>query len=195
MYIPAFLTEKDEKIISAVIEPFDGLYCESASGLFLAKRYKKKFFGGIELNVANNFTYEALQLDGASEIALSKELSKSEIDKMPGGSVLALGNIKVMSLIYCPFGKTCADCNRHSYFTLKDGAGREFPVRRYRISECRFEIYNEKMLRSKTDFSKQIFDFTGVSANKVNEIIKLYLENKNSPEYTFTSGNLQKGVE
>ena len=195
LYVPAFLNSKDESIIANVVKKFDGIYCEGASGLFLAKRYKKKFFGGIELNVTNNITHDELTLAGASDISLSKELNKNEIASMQSGYVLSLGNIKIMSLIYCPFGKTCSDCKKPFTFTLKDSDSREFAVRRYKLSECRFEIYNEKMIRSKHEFARQIFDFTALSRQKIVEVLNHYLNNENTQNLSFTSGNLLKGVE
>lgn len=195
LYVPAFLNSKDEEIISKVIGPFDGVYCEAISGLFIAKRYKKKFFGGIELNVTNNLTYNALIAEGATEISLSKELSRKEILNMNNGFVLSLGNIKIMSLIYCPFKKTCSECKRSSVFTLRDADGRAFKVRRYKLSECRFEVYNERFIKSKFKYDKQIFDFTTLTSNEINELLNIYLQGKDNPNYSFTSGNLLKGVE
>ena len=114
---------------------------------------------------------------------------------MQSGYVLSLGNIKIMSLIYCPFGKTCSDCKKPFTFTLKDSDSREFAVRRYKLSECRFEIYNEKMIRSKHEFARQIFDFTSLSRQKIVEVLNHYLNNENTQNLSFTSGNLLKGVE
>ena len=195
LYLPPFLNQKDESIFASRLEGFDGIYSECASGLFLAKRYKKKFFGGVELNVTNNLTYNALKSDGAYEIALSKELSRQEIANMHSGYVLTFGNIKIMSLIYCPLKKNCTSCKQNNILTLKDSALREFKVRRYKLSECRFEVYNEKMLRSKFEFSKQIFDFTTLNDKEINELLNLYLNNGKNEKRAFTSGNLVKGVE
>lgn len=195
LYLPPFLNQKDESIFVSKLDGFDGIYSECASGLFLAKRYKKKFFGGVELNVTNNFTYNALKAEGAYEISLSKELSKQEIANMNSGYVLTFGNIKIMSLMYCPLKKNCKSCKQNDFFTLKDGSSREFKVRRYKLSECRFEVYNEKMLRSKFTFAKQIFDFTTLTGKEINELLNIYLNNQKNEKYTFTSGNLIKGVE
>lgn len=195
LYVPAFLNEKDENIIASRVADFDGLYCESASALFLAKRYKKKYFAGVELNVTNNLTYDQLITEGITEIALSKELSKNEIANMKEGYVLSLGQIKIMSLMYCPFSKQCSSCKRGDFLRLKDSSGRTFTVRRYKLSECRFEIYNESLLRSKTSFKKQIFDFTTLNTKQINSLIDIYLKNKENVNFSFTSGNLVKGVE
>lgn len=195
LYLPAFLNSKDEKIVVSRLDGFDGVYCEGGSGIFLAKRYNKKIFGGIELNVTNNLTYEQLTIEGLDEISLSKELSRAELLQMNEGYVLSLGAIKIMSLMYCPFSKNCASCKRGCLFKLRDSANRVFPVRRYKLSECRFELYNESLLRSKFPFKKQIFDFTTLNVKQINELLDIYLKGKDNSSFNFTSGNLTKGVE
>ena len=47
-----------------------------------------------------------------------------------------------MDLIYCPFERKCASCDKRDNYVLTDENGRKFPLRRYRTSECRFELYN-----------------------------------------------------
>ena len=62
-----------------------------------------------------------------------------------------------MDLIYCPFSKTCKDCDRKGVYTLTDENSREFPLRRYEVNYpqngCRFEIYNCADLSSRTPFT------------------------------------------
>ena len=194
LYLPPFITANDEKIIANVVGNFDGVYGESASCLFLANRYKKKFFGGIELNVTNNLSYDALVEAGASEVCLSKELNIKELQSMKDGWTLTYGDIKIMSLIYCPFSKRCGDCSASSLFTLCDSDGRKFKVRRFKLSSCRFEVYNEAKLKSKFDFNKKIFDFTTLSGKEIDNLIDDYFNNTNNNSNNFTSGNLVKGV-
>ena len=65
-----------------------------------------------------------------------------------------------MDLIYCPFEKKCSSCDKRKLYTLTDGERRDFPLRRYVTSECRFEVYNCADLV--TDGAKccKIYDFT-----------------------------------
>ncbi|MDY4187148.1 MAG: U32 family peptidase [Candidatus Borkfalkiaceae bacterium] len=206
LYTPAYLTSADEEIIFKFIAPFYGLYIESASSIFLAKRLKKQIFGGIELNVTNDITLESLKNEGVGEISLSKELSQAELSEF-NGFCFALGDIKVMSLIYCPFGKKCSECKRKNNFYLIDDENRKFKVRRYKLSSCRFEIFNESKLKSKTRFNEEIYDF---SASSDSEILKMLndftaekgvtVKQKNAAgkkeggNVKYTSGNLIKGV-
>ena len=43
---------------------------------------------------------------------------------------MTAGDVKVMDLIYCPFSKSCAECDRRELYTLTDENGRAFPMRR-----------------------------------------------------------------
>ena len=80
----------------------------------------------------------------ADYVCLSKELTRSEAEELSRENTfyLTAGNIKVMDLIYCPFEKKCASCDRRKIYTLTDENGRKFPLRRYEVTGCRFEVYN-----------------------------------------------------
>lgn len=198
LYVPAYLTSADEKILTLRLEKFDGLYCEGSFGVFLAKRLKKEFFGGVELNVTNNIEFSELR-NYSDKISLSKEMSYRELKELPSdGFILAGGSIKVMSLEYCVFGKKCSNCNRPFEFTLKDYDGRSFRVRRYKLSSCRFEIYNCLPLRSDVRFRNEIYDFTALTDDERRFFsAKIKGEDgllKNTKVAT-TIGNFKNGVE
>ncbi len=195
LYVPAYLNSADEKIICERATLFDGLYCEGSFGIYLAKRLRKKFYGGIELNITNTFSYAVLQNEGADNIALSKELSESELNNFKKVNALTLGAIKVMSLIYCPFSKKCVDCKRKDTFFLKDES-RTFRVRRYKLSSCRFEIYNCAFLKANKKMQNEIFDFTSLNKKEINELLSMYQSgNVSVKSLPLTFGNLSKGVE
>ena len=200
LYLPPFLTSEDEAIITAKADRFDGLYCESSSGLFLAKRLKKEIFGGVELNVMNVLTFDELKKNGAESVSLSKELSYDELRSMPEeGVVLCGGSIKIMSLEYCPFGKKCRDCKRGCRFVLRDADRRAFPVRRYKLSSCRFELYNCLPLKSDVCFKNELFDFTALGNEEKEYFLKRASSRSKNDADTHkivtTTGNLKKGIE
>lgn len=200
LYVPPFLNGADEKIISNRAPRFDGLYCESASGIFLAKRLNKLFFGGPELNVTNNFTFSEIIKEGIFGLTVSKELSYSEISALPSQAyVFCGGATKIMSLEYCPFSKKCKTCRRGDCMKLKDFEGREFPVRRFKLSSCRFEVYNCLPLRSDVRFNNEIYDFTLLSDIERDYFISVAFCDKilkvDNKKAVFTSGNFKKGVE
>ena len=71
-----------------------------------------------------------------------------------------------MDLIYCPFEKKCADCDRREVYTLTDGNGRKFPLRRYKTSECRFEVFNCADLAVNSHMLGKLTDVTLGKENK-----------------------------
>ncbi|MDE7182804.1 MAG: DUF3656 domain-containing protein, partial [Clostridia bacterium] len=159
LYIPPYLTGEEIENIKLVANKFDGIYCDSYFGLILAKELKIKFFAGTGFNITNDLS---LKLCEADYISLSKELTEREAKELSvqNSFYLKAGNIKVMDLIYCPFEKKCATCDKRSMYTLTDSAGRKFPLRRYKTSECRFEVYNCADLVTKGITAGKLFDFS-----------------------------------
>ncbi|MGN1104836.1 MAG: U32 family peptidase [Candidatus Coproplasma sp.] len=163
IYLPPYLSGEDIEGIKELITPFDGIYCGGNYAAELAKELNKKLFAGVGFNLSNSIS---IKLCPADYIALSKELSVYEAKPLARSNTFYLngGDIKVMDLIYCPFSKSCRDCDRKRIYTLTDENGREFPLRRYEVNYplngCRFEIYNCADLTSRTPF-------TGILTEKV----------------------------
>lgn len=141
LYLPPYLSGEDIEKISGIVQDFDGIYCDSYCGLELAKEWDKKLFAGTGFNITNHLS---LSMCKADNICLSKELTLREADALSDKNIFYLseGGIKVMDLIYCPFEKKCSSCDKRKLYTLTDENGRKFPLRRYKITECRFELYN-----------------------------------------------------
>ena len=125
----------------------------------------KKFFAGTGFNITNRISLESCK---AEYICLSKELTIAEADALSAENVFYLtsGNIKVMDLIYCPFEKKCQSCDKRNLYTLTDGEGRKFPLRRYKTGECRFEVYNCADLVSNGCKAGALTDMTLSAKNK-----------------------------
>ena len=141
LYLPPYLRSEEIAEISAIIQDFDGIYCDGYYGLALAEEWGKKLFAGTGFNITNRLS---LSLCNADNICLSKELTLREADALADENVFYLsgGGIKVMDLIYCPFEKKCFSCDKRNLYTLTDENDRKFPLRRYKITDCRFELYN-----------------------------------------------------
>ncbi len=141
LFVPPYLTGEEVKVYNKIARSFDGIYCDSYFGLQLAKDVGIKFFAGAGFNITNRIS---LINCNADYVCLSKELTVAEADALSAENTFYLseGNIKVMDLIYCPFEKKCASCDKRGRYTLTDGEGRRFPLRRYVTSECRFEVFN-----------------------------------------------------
>ncbi len=141
LYVPAFLSGAEVELIKRAASGFDGIYCESTFGIVLARELKKPLFAGTGFNISNSF---GAQMCGAEYYCISKELTLKEAQPLLSDKsfYLSRGGIKVMDLVYCPFGRSCAKCDKRASYTLTDEAGRKFPLRRYETSVCRFELYN-----------------------------------------------------
>lgn len=164
LYLPPFLSGADIEKASVTVRDFDGIYCDGYYGLELANKWNKKLFAGTGFNITNRLS---LSLCKANNICLSKELTLREADALSGVNVFYLsgGGIKVMDLIYCPFEKKCASCDKRGLYTLTDENGRKFPLRRYKMSDCVFELYNCADLTDCNCKAGKLVDETVASGN------------------------------
>ncbi len=181
LYIPPFCSGCDLKIIENIKDYFSGLYVNGYWAVEYCKINQINCFCGMGVNVFNSVDVAVLYDEGARLICASKELSKREIESMNNGLIVFNeGGIEVMDLIYCPLSKECGSCRLNDTFVLKDSENRKFIVNRYKLSECRFRVYNSYALDVTVNAKSTIKD------EALNKPI-LNLLNK-------TKGNLQKGV-
>ena len=150
LYLPPYLSGKDILIIEKALPFFKGVYVDSYSSYYFAVSKNLPHIIGAELNVFNRFDLSFILNNSSPDcVVCSSELSSSEIksisDKL---TAFSDGFIPLMHLIYCPFKKTCDNCKYRSGVYLSDAEGRKFPVKRYKISECRFVIYNPYILKT-----------------------------------------------
>ena len=96
---------------------------------------------GCGLNISNAVD---LKYCKAEYISLSKELTLKESSALAveNAFYLSSGDLKVMDLVYCPFGRKCANCDKRAEYAMTDESGRVFTLRRYSLEVCRFEVYN-----------------------------------------------------
>lgn len=175
LYVPAFCSGSDLEIINKIAPHFHGIYGESYWALEYAIQKGFKLFAGCGFNVFNSQNVNELRLNGVNEFCYSKELSLSEIASLnSNGFVLTNGAIEVLDLIYCPFSKNCKNCEINGNFELVDEDSRRFPVIKYKLSECRFKVFNNAKLN---------YNYSG------NQIT----DNRASLSL-ITKGNLQKGI-
>ena len=149
LYFPAFATASDLEALAQWIKEYklDGIYAENYGGLVFASAHGVKLFAGTGFNLTNEYSvFELLRTPCLTYYAISKELNEKQAESLIGERAFALlsGNIKLMDLCYCPFGKTCASCDKREIYSLTDENNRVFPTRRYQAADgsCRFEVYN-----------------------------------------------------
>ena len=201
LYYPAFATEKDLLRIKAWLSmgKIDGVYAENYSGVLFAKENDCKVFAGNGLNLTNGVSVQTfLQYPNASYYAVSKELNAQEAASLAGKKafVFSMGDIKIMDLCYCPFGKTCSACDKKQTYTLTDESGREFPVRRFVAADgsCRFEVYNcAALIGNGVRGMGKLID---VSVTQDKGVVCAVDDEKMQKEkyHTYTSGHLKRGV-
>lgn len=200
IYYPAFCTSQDEDVIRKAVQDYGlGIYTESYAGVQLATERNVPLFIGTGLNVTNAVALSVWIETGAKYVALSKELNENEAKALAGGRVFVLstGNIKIMDLCYCPFGKTCAKCDKKQIYLLTDENGREFPVRRWISAngDCRFEVYNCANLVSKgVTGAGKLIDVSVLEDNGLYVAVKDSEEEQKFIYETYTSGHLKRGV-
>ena len=102
-----------------------------------------------------------------------------------------------MDLCYCPFGKTCKDCDKKTVYQLTDENGRVFPVRRYTSAngECRFEVYNcASLISDGMDNMGQLLDLTLVEEKADAIKVKDDEEGQKKIYQKYTSGHFKRGI-
>ncbi|MCI5837909.1 MAG: U32 family peptidase [Christensenellaceae bacterium] len=200
LYLPPFANTRDLEIFSNLAKSFDGVYIEGYYGLEFAEKLGIKFIAGTGLNVFNDVDVSYLKSNPlCAGYCYSKELSVAEISAFANkdGYRLSLGDVQVMDLIYCPFSFTCEKCNRGNMYTLTDEQGRQFKVRRYKISSCRFEVYNPFKLVSSPCSGGELYDFTASADEEIQSVLRAETLSERKAVYgegRYTSGNLPKGV-
>lgn len=152
LYLPPYLTGAEIDSLKPKLSAFVGIYCGGNYAVALARELKMKLFCGTGFNISN---YVSVSLCPAEYFAVSKELTVAEAKPLARANsfVLSYGDIKVMDLIYCPFSKSCKDCDKRNFYTLTDEDGRQFPLRRYKTSTCRFELFNCADLKYENNFT------------------------------------------
>lgn len=200
IYYPPFTTPADEAKLAQWIKEnrLDGIYAENYGAIEFAKTYGLSVFAGTGLNLTSRIAIGKLP-KSVKYYALSKELNERELENLISEKafVFSSGNIKLMDLCYCPFGKTCASCNQKAVYTLTDENGRAFPVRRYKGAngECRFEVYNcAHLISTGVNGGGKLLDLTLVkdkctainAKDDINEQKKVY--------QSYTSGHYKRGV-
>lgn len=142
LYLPAYLLAEDLAVAEKAVPYFDGVYAQSFTALAFCREKRLRLFAGTGFNLFNRRAADAVLAAGAEEFAVSAELSLRETEMFPDGFVFTGGRAGTMELGHCPFGKACADCGGETLYTMRDERGREFPLARYVLSGCRFEVYN-----------------------------------------------------
>ena len=193
LYVPSFLSEKDEEKIKSLLTMFDGIFADGLDGIELWKNSGKKIIVGSGLNAFNSVDFYYLNDLGIKDIVYSKELSKREADSIKAkGYLFTFGRVKLAEFLYCPFKRDCAKCKRGNTFSVTDETGHKFILSRFKINgRCRFELLNGDIVKfAKNDYN--FFNFTGFSEKEIQAVLNG--EELSDGKYRFTNGNLKRGI-
>ena len=200
VYMPPFHTSADIRILQKLLQEngLDGIYADSYEGLLFAKQCGCKLFAGTGFNLTNSQSIAQIY-DEVEYYAISKELSERELEGLISSKsfVLSSGDIKIMDLCYCPFGKTCARCDKKERYHLTDENSRVFPVRRYVDGDgnCRFEIYNCASLVGGGAIGAGKLIETTMQEEKKSAVLAVNSEVAQKKVYAaYTSGHMKNGV-
>lgn len=150
LYLPVIANYRDLKIISSILSNFCNseiaIVAGSIYGLyFLEMGYEVVVF--INNNIANKETVTSMQLLGVKNIVSSIE---TNLFPVIGGCHEYVGNPPLMTVVMCPFiehkGSSCDNCkyNKDSSLIMDDGT--RLKIRRTKINDCYFELYQDKKI-------------------------------------------------
>ncbi len=202
LYYPAFLTSEDIAMLSFWCKRYeiDGIYAENYGGITFARENNVKLFAGTGFNLTNEYSlFILLRCSCLSYYTISKELNEKECTVLVSTSafVLSSGDIKIMDLCYCPFGKDCKNCDQKDVYHLTDENKRVFPVRRYQSAEkeCRFEVYNcASLVGNGLEGAGHLLDLTLVE-DKISATLAKKCEQTQKQIYkNYTLGHYKRGV-
>ena len=144
----------------------------------------------------NTYDYSELQNLKISEISASKELQEWAIDDISKNlHILSFGENVMMNLAYCPFDKKCNNCLYKQNTYIKDENNRKFKLFRYKISECRFMVFNCAGLLTKNPHNNEIFAIFDESQKYINQVINnTDFNGRKELLKNHTYGNYVKGV-
>ena len=202
LYYPPFCTASEEsEMLKHIAEcHIDGVYAENYGALVFAKKYGLKIFVGTGLNVFNQYATSALFQDKeVAYYAISKETTTGQQYGLVSEKafVFSMGDIKLMDLCYCPFGKTCNVCDKKQTYTLTDENGRVFPVRRYLSAngDCRFEVYNcAKQVGTGIPTAGKLLDLSLTENKRETFAVRNDIEMQKNLFEKYTSGHATRGV-
>lgn len=156
--LPIVTNFNDDMIIDNIIKnfKFDYLIANNISGLYYVNTYK--VIAGIGLNIFSNNLKNSFLSIGVVSCVKSIESISSNVDNCYNFSY---GNYSLMTLCHCPYksiyNNTCQKCSYKNGLSYFDQKNREFKIRRYRISQCYFELLNNKTInKNKSKYNNYI---------------------------------------
>ena len=206
--LPNFATEKDIEVLTSILKEaaFEGVVANNLYGILLAKELNKKIICGLGLNIFNDRALDSLrQICGNlfESFVYSKELTLNEINDFSdkSGYIFAEGEICVMTLAHCPvqvsYNCNCGTCKYKGDLSYTDKTNRKFALKRKKVYNCYWEIYNCYPLSGVKKLFKAGRYLLKTNDNNLQQVYAHYSainasQNSNYQPNEYTTGHLSK---
>jgi len=111
-----------------------------------------KVIAGTGLNIFNNFAKLLLKDFNITQNVLSIEQKLSNFTLSKNDFVYTLGTPSLMTFCHCPYktiiGNNCSSCGFKNNLYYVDQKNKCFAIRRYKISQCYFELLNSSLINN-----------------------------------------------
>ena len=147
--LPIIANYKDLKVFDQILDNHKEFYviANNIWGIAFAKTHK--VIAGIGMNVFSDYSIFHLNKLGLIGEVLSIEQQVNNI-KANNVSVYSLGFVPLMTFAHCPYktinNSNCKNCTFKKGLVFSDVSKNNFPIRRYTISQCYFELLHTKLI-------------------------------------------------
>ena len=194
--LPIIANGKDLKIIDNILNNNKeiGLIANNLYGLYYAS-LGYEVIAGTGLNIFNKFSANKILELGALNYVQSAELSKenlaeenssigtSNCNNVKNSLVYSLGYFPLMTFAHCPQKSVCKNSCKNCSWTENltyENSQTKHKIRRYKISNCYFELLNSNLINNlfKHDYLNFI-DTRELDENQIQKLINSLKNNQN----------------
>jgi len=156
LYLPVVANFRDLKVIENVLNKFSKNEIGIAAGSIYGIYFKNLGYDIVALqnnNISNSWSAEQLFNLGIDNFVSSIE--NNLFESVSGGHEY-VGNPALMTIVMCPFienvNSNCSNCLFNKNYELIMDDGTRFNIRRTKVADCYFELYqNKKIANPKGD--------------------------------------------
>ncbi len=158
LFLPVITNFEDKKIINKIVNNLPKnvpLFANNIGGIYYKILENRPVFASPLLNIKNKFAILALNSLGIKTICASVEASSVFVKKYNLIS-FSEGLFPLMTFAHCPykvvFENSCADCKYNDSLAYQNSFGKNYQVKRTKISHCYFYLM-KPLSREQSKFS------------------------------------------
>ena len=150
--LPVIANACDLQILDGLIDSFPDLtlVANNIYGLHYIKTHH--VVAGVGLNVFNDYAKSYLNTLGVCAVLMSVEQQFDKMQDKQNLFVYSLGFLPLMTFAHCPyktvFKNTCNQCKFKQNLCYTDVLNNVYPIRRYTMSQCYFELLHSKLINN-----------------------------------------------